>query len=324
MSSEFANELAVFVGIEHHGFQPKIRRILEFLQARFDFGLWMFTRVEDDDWIVIAAQDNGYGVREGDLFHWSHSYCQRMVAGLGPRIAPDSAIIPAYAEAEIGRLVPIRSYIGIPVHAPGLFGTLCAIDPEPKSEYLEQSIDDLNMLGLMIAEMVEAELKLQATERKAQLALLSAHRDSLTGLKNRAAWIEYLEAEEGRAARFANPVGLLILDLDGLKQLNDSKGHRAGDLMLTKFAKLLDACVADYGTAFRIGGDEFACLLPSCAPTTVEHLVSEIRDVMQTAGIQVSIGAAMRNPSTGLHLAWEQADGAMYSDKAKRALGRVA
>lgn len=326
MSREFSDDLAAFVGLEDQGFQPKMKRILEFLQARFDFGLWMFTKVENDDWMVISAQDNGYGVKDGDLFRWSHSYCQRMVAGLGPQIAPDSSIIPAYAEAEIGRFVPIRSYVGIPVQSAekGLFGTLCAIDPEPKGNCLEQHVDDLNMLGLMIAEMVETELKLQSTERKAQLAGLSAHRDSLTGIKNRTAWIEYLEAEEERATRFANPVGLLVLDLDDLKVTNDSGGHQAGDALLTKFAELLDVCVAEWGTAFRIGGDEFACLLPGCGPTAVEHVTSHIRDVMTTAGIRVSIGVAMRSPATGLNAAWDQADQAMYTDKARRAVAEAA
>lgn len=121
-------------GIGEGDFREEVTRILKFLQDRIGFDLWMVTRVEGNDWIVLDAQDRGYNVNGGDVFKWADSFCSRMVKGEGPQIAPDSDLIPAYVEAEIGNLVNIRAYIGVQVNWPdgSLFGTLCAIDPEPK------------------------------------------------------------------------------------------------------------------------------------------------------------------------------------------------
>ncbi len=303
-----------------------MKRILEFLQARFDFGLWMFTRVDEDDWRVLSANDRGYGVKEGDLFRWTHSYCKRMVEGLGPRVAPDSTQVAVYAEAEIGQMIPIKAYVGVPIYLAGgtLFGTLCAVDPAPQSESLLKDAEELNMMGLMISSMVEAELRAEAANRQAELAMLEAHRDSLTGLKNRSAWVKCLDSEEDRAQCFASPVGLLILDLDDLKSRNDTRGHQAGDELIARFGRLLDREVAEWGVAFRIGGDEFGCILPGCGPAAMLELVSRIRALMHSHGIQVSIGASQRDYVGGLQAAWEAADRAMYADKATRGLQRSA
>ena len=71
-------------------FETAVQTVLEFLHQRIGFQLWMFTRVEEQDWIVLKACDQGYGVNSGDVFKWSDSFCSRMVKGLGPNIAPCS------------------------------------------------------------------------------------------------------------------------------------------------------------------------------------------------------------------------------------------
>ena len=89
--------------------------------------------------------------------------------------------------------------------------------------------------------------------------------DALTGLLNRRAYEERLPVEIARASRYAWPLSLCLLDLDGFKQINDTLGHPAGDRALQQVAALLDESrLADDG--FRIGGDEFALLMPkTCA-----------------------------------------------------------
>jgi diguanylate cyclase len=108
------------------GFQEAGGAVLEFLSNRLPFGLWMVTRTDGDDWIVLSASDHGYSVKPGDLLRWSDSFCSRMVDGKGPRIAPRSAEVPTYAEAPIGRQVPIEAYVGVPIMRAdnSLFGTL--------------------------------------------------------------------------------------------------------------------------------------------------------------------------------------------------------
>ena len=77
------------------------------LHARMGFGLWMLTRAEGEDWIVLAAEDHGYNLEPRSVFRWSDSFCSRMVQGLGPRIAPDAVKIPEYASAPIGKYTKI-------------------------------------------------------------------------------------------------------------------------------------------------------------------------------------------------------------------------
>ena len=88
-------------------FQEAVQAVLESLHERLGFQLWMFTRVEGNDWIVLEAVDHGYGVTSGNVFHWSDSFCSRMVQGMGSRVAPNSRQIQAYLEAPIGQQVDI-------------------------------------------------------------------------------------------------------------------------------------------------------------------------------------------------------------------------
>ena len=69
-------------------FEAAGQRVLAFLHQRFGFGLWMVTRTEGEDWIVLQSEDHGYGVKPGTVFRWADSFCSEMVKGNGPRIAP--------------------------------------------------------------------------------------------------------------------------------------------------------------------------------------------------------------------------------------------
>lgn len=96
-------------------FQTAARSVLAFLHRRLGFDLWMVTRTEGEDWIVLQAEDHGYNVTDGTVFRWADSFCSQMVKALGPRIAARSDDIPAYASARIGQQVKIGAYVGVPL-----------------------------------------------------------------------------------------------------------------------------------------------------------------------------------------------------------------
>ena len=105
--------------------------------------------------------------------------------------------------------------------------------------------------------------------------------DELTGLANRRHFTATLNAELGRAERFDTPLALLLCDLDGLKSVNDRFGHPAGDKVLRAFARALQRSVRRIDLAARIGGDEFAVLLPQTdtegAAQVAERMRAELR-----------------------------------------------
>ena len=72
-------------------FQEASEAVLNHLHEILGFDLWMVTRTEGEDWIVLQAADQGYGVSKGDVFRWTDSFCSRMVEGLGPATRDSAA-----------------------------------------------------------------------------------------------------------------------------------------------------------------------------------------------------------------------------------------
>ena len=100
--------------------------------------------------------------------------------------------------------------------------------------------------------------------------------DQLTGLYNRRSGEQRLAEEISRAVRHERPLTVLLMDLDGLKQINDRLGHAAGDLVLKGFADRLQRAIRGSDLAVRIGGDEFMVLLPECRADEVRHVVARV------------------------------------------------
>ncbi len=298
-------------------FQSAAAAVLQFLHTKLGMSLWMVTRTEGEDFIVLGALDHGYGVKEGDVFQWSDSFCSRMVKGLGPRVAADSNSIAAYREAPIGKKVKIGAYVGIPLERPdgSLFGTLCAVSPDIQPIAIEKEQPLVELLARMLSTVLSHELRMTAAIRAAERARFDAMRDSLTGAFNRRGWDQMLEVEERRCARYGNPACLIAIDLDDLKQTNDQNGHKAGDDLICRAAGAIAACTRSADAVARVGGDEFAVLCVECDNKGGHEFVQRLREKLRAAGVNASIGLAGRVPSLGLARAWQKADEAMYLDK---------
>ncbi|MGH9715905.1 MAG: GGDEF domain-containing protein [Candidatus Acidiferrales bacterium] len=100
--------------------------------------------------------------------------------------------------------------------------------------------------------------------------------DQLTGLYNRRSGEQRLAEEISRAMRHSRPLTVLLIDIDGLKQINDQMGHAAGDLMLKSFSERLQRAIRGSDLAVRLGGDEFMVLLPECRADEVRHVLSRV------------------------------------------------
>ncbi|NNG22972.1 EAL domain-containing protein [Telluria aromaticivorans] len=152
-----------------------------------------------------------------------------------------------------------------------------------------------------------------------------AHYDMLTGLPNRHLLADRLDQALADARRTKSPVGVLVLDLDRFKVINDSLGHRAGDWLLREVAARLKACVREADTVARIGGDEFAVIATGLADSASVRLVAaKIIDSLSQPflidGHQASTGACIGIslfPQDGLtgDTLLQYADLAMYDAK---------
>jgi two-component system cell cycle response regulator len=113
-------------------------------------------------------------------------------------------------------------------------------------------------------------------QKRAEEFLKLAILDPLTGLHNRRFAEERLAAEMARAGRGGNSLKVMMLDLDGLKSINDRHGHEAGDIALKTFAQRLMAATRGADLATRIGGDEFMVLLPECKVGGVRNILDRL------------------------------------------------
>ena len=159
-----------------------------------------------------------------------------------------------------------------------------------------------------------------------RLRHLSEH-DALTGLPNRILLSDRLQTSLKRAARFQSCLGLLMVDADEFKIVNDALGHKAGDKVLCELASRLRACVRTTDTVARIGGDEFIVLLPDLriaaeAESVAAKIVAAVASPYEVDHahviITVSVGIATYPETSGdLETLIQYADEAMYTAKEK-------
>lgn len=157
-----------------------------------------------------------------------------------------------------------------------------------------------------------------------------AQHDGLTGLANRASFEPALQAAVERARACGATVALMLLDLDGFKQVNDTYGHQAGDAVLKTVAERLCAAQRKADLIARLGGDEFACLMEGAdvnATTAVaRRILAAIRQPISYGDVELSVGCSIGIADTaGDRLAaavlYERADLAMYEVKAAGKFG---
>jgi diguanylate cyclase (GGDEF)-like protein len=197
----------------------------------------------------------------------------------------DDTVSDRRVDGEACRRVNARSMLCVPlVHDAETVGVLKVYSPQAHN-FNDKDVETLELLSELIA----------AHMSHASLFAAEVHggrHDALTGLLNRRAYEERLPVEIARASRYAWPLSLCLLDLDGFKQINDALGHPAGDKALQQVAALIDESrLADDG--FRIGGDEFALLMPKTCAEDAELAAARLSKAIGEIGMSDgSLGAS--------------------------------
>lgn len=163
--------------------------------------------------------------------------------------------------------------------------------------------------------------------RKADALVALSHTDPLTGLGNTLAFEDRLEHEAARAARYGEPLSLLLVDVDGLKSINDRHGHGAGNQALQAVARALRTGARATDLPARVGGDEFAMLTPSTPGSAAAALGERIRALVageRQPGLTVSVGVATLEQAraSDARRLLDGADAALYEAK-RRGRNRV-
>ncbi|WP_213012233.1 GGDEF domain-containing protein [Paractinoplanes toevensis] len=202
------------------------------------------------------------------------------------------------------------------------FAASMGVLPQPSLRHGE--LPTAIILGLIVAVLsgIQGEAFARQVEEldEARRAMQhQAHHDHLTGLPNRDQVVLYAEAQRGRA------LAVLVLDLNGFKEVNDTRGHAAGDRLLQEIGHRLAAGLRQGDLAGRIGGDEFIVLLPGADEHTAGELAARLRDEIRRpvdidgseVAVGTSIGVACRpaGSTRSLDDLTRDADTAMYEEK---------
>ena len=147
--------------------------------------------------------------------------------------------------------------------------------------------------------------------------------DMLTSLHNRRGWDQAVRDAEARCRKENLNACVIVIDLDGLKRINDTEGHARGDEFIRRAANALKLAARRDDVLARLGGDEFACLSVGCQPEHANAVLKRLSQALQKASVPASLGHAMRDLAGSIPGAFQEADQAMYAHKRARKSGKT-
>lgn len=184
--------------------------------------------------------------------------------------------------------------------------------------------DDADV-GRLIEEIGRLQGQVAQLQQRVETLDQLAHQDTLINLPNRRGFMRELERLVDRAKRYGHQAAMLFVDLDGLKMINDTFGHRAGDEALIQVAEMLARGVRRSDVVARIGGDEFAVLLENANEESAHETASRLEDLIcgcefthdgDALPLSVAIGVGMIDGDDEPNAVMARADEEMYRRKA--------
>jgi diguanylate cyclase (GGDEF)-like protein/putative nucleotidyltransferase with HDIG domain len=215
------------------------------------------------------------------LERWLANLQTRLVE---PLLVDDVTVVSELADIALQETMPLRSVCAVPLTYGGRSrGALVALANQPRT-FLPRDVDLLSSYAVQAAIALFNARLFEMQER------LAAH-DSLTGLLNRRQLHEHLAREIERCRRDGGSFGVVLLDLDGFKLVNDTSGHSEGDEVLRRVAEAMSRSSRRSDVVFRAGGDEFAVLLTG-APERDEAVASAERVCAAIRSADVRVNAS--------------------------------
>lgn len=289
-------------------------RIVAYLNAHTPLTDWSVSRVTGGEQIHVHVYHDRL-LHAGDRIDWNESFCSRMAAGAA-HVVRDARADPDYADLEAAERVGAYAGFTINDDRGQMFGVLCGVRPEALSD--DERVDE--QLIRLFSDLLSTQLRLSRTvdreRRRIALAEARAEVDALTGVLNRRGWDRVVADAQERMDSFGDPVAVAVVDLNGLKALNDAEGHRAGDGLIRRAAEVLYAVCGSTGFVARYGGDEFAILANGVVPSQAQERFAAFATALTEAGVSASLGFAAAEPGVRtLEQAVTAADLMMYEHK---------
>jgi diguanylate cyclase (GGDEF)-like protein len=224
-------------------------------------------------------------------------------------------------ESEVGDGV-LHAGLAVPMLVEGgALGYLTIFTREPGREFDEDDVRELEVLAARAGPAIENARQFREARQLADL-------DALTGLHNRRFFHDTLAREVARAHRYDRRLALVVFDLDDFKAVNDKIGHLAGDSVLAEAAERMRGVVRSADIACRVGGDEFAVILPESTLDDADQLYRRVqqavasRPIGQAGRLHLSAGVADLRPQDDPVTFFQRADEALYRAK-EAGKGRV-
>jgi diguanylate cyclase (GGDEF)-like protein len=209
----------------------------------------------------------------------------------------------------------VHSGLAVPVLGEtGSIGFIAIYSRSPNQRFEEELIRELEELAKRAGPAIENARRFREARQLADL-------DALTGLHNRRYFHETLAREVARAQRYGRQLALIVFDLDDFKAINDRIGHLSGDAVLAETAERVRDVVRSADVACRVGGDEFAVILPESSTADADQLYHRLRGAVssrpvgQAGRLFLSAGIADLLPDDDPTSFFERADEALYRAK---------
>ncbi len=276
---------------------------------------WSVSRVESGQQVHLHV--NGDLLQVGQTVAWEDTLCQRMVAGAAHVVA-DTLADAEYADLELAHT--FRGYAGVSIQGDdgSAFGVLCGVTTEPLGSDVDFDEELLTLMAGLLSDVLDGARLSDFAHAAERSAIVLAQTDHLTGLVNRRGWDLAITQALQSLESYGDHMSVVIMDLDGLKQVNDGEGHVAGDALLQEVARVLSGLVRRDDVVARIGGDEFGVLLRNCAQGEAEHRAADIASGLLAADVAASTGHATASTAAEFGTMIAEADKAMYQAKSAR------
>lgn len=283
-------------------------------------GAWLMqaNEVGIETLVVDSGPDNPF--KPGDAVGKDvNIYCRHVISNNAPLYVRNADLEDRWDDNPEYKDYGFRSYLGVPLQWPdgSVFGTLCTMDTV-QTNHPDEYIELLGQLKYII----DSDLLSLTTARKLQeLSLL----DDLTQINNRRGFLEIARKMLHLARRNDFSIAMTFFDLNGLKEINDSFGHQAGDRIIKAFARALKEATRIEDCVARMGGDEFVLLALHKARPETDMLVKRIqttfvavlKDDPQIQNPSFCFGTKTHSPSAPFTIdtLLMEADALMYEDK---------